>query len=125
MLAIAVIVFREVLEAALVVGIVMAASRGVPRRGHWVAGGVLAGAVGATLVAGFAGEIATALEGIGQEIFNAAVLFTAVVMLGWHNVWMSRHAKEHAVEATRVGQEVLAGSRPLYALAMVVGLAVL
>jgi len=44
-------------------------------------------------------------------------------MLGWHNVWMSRHAKEHAIEATRVGREVLSGVRPLYALAIVVGLA--
>ncbi|HVA12953.1 MAG TPA: FTR1 family protein, partial [Stellaceae bacterium] len=69
-------------------------------------------------------EIARAINGIGQELFNAAILFTAVLMLGWHNVWMSRHAKEHVVEATRVGREVLAGSRPLYALALVCGLAV-
>jgi high-affinity iron transporter len=125
MLAVAVIVFREVLEAALVVGIVLAASRGVPRRGKWVAGGIVAGLVGATLVAGFTDEIASAVDGIGQEIFNATVLFGAVLMLGWHNVWMSRHAKEHVVEATRVGREVLSGARPLYALAVLCGLAVL
>ena len=40
MLATAIIVFREVLEAALIVGIVMAASRGVPARGLWVGGGI-------------------------------------------------------------------------------------
>ncbi len=124
MLAVAVIVFREVLEAALVVGIVLAASRGVPRRGKWVAGGIGAGVLGAMVVAGFTDQIAMALDGIGQEIFNAAVLFGAVLMLGWHNVWMSRHAKEHVVEATRVGREVLAGTRPLYALAILCGLAV-
>ncbi len=124
MLAVAVIVFREVLEAALVVGIVLAASRGVPRRGKWVAGGIAAGICGALVVAGFTDEIASAVDGIGQELFNATVLFAAVLMLGWHNVWMSRHAKEHVVEATRVGREVLAGSKPLYALAMVCGLAV-
>lgn len=124
MLAIAIIVFREVLEAALVIGIVLAASRGVPRRGRWVIYGILGGIVGAAIVAGFTGQIAQAVNGIGQEIFNATVLFGAVLMLGWHNVWMSRHAKEHVVEATRVGHEVLAGERPLYALAVVCGLAV-
>ena len=124
MLAVAVIVFREVLEAALVVGIVLAASRGVPRRGKWVAGGIAAGVFGAMVVAGFTDEIASAVNGIGQELFNAAVLFGAVLMLGWHNVWMSRHAKEHVVEATRIGHEVLAGERPLYALAILCGLAV-
>lgn len=124
MLAVAIIVFREVLEAALVVGIVLAASRGVPRRGRWVAYGIGAGVLGAMLVAGFTDQIASAVNGIGQEIFNASVLFGAVLMLGWHNVWMSRHAKEHVIEATRVGREVLSGSRPLYALAIVCGLAV-
>lgn len=124
MLAVAVIVFREVLEAALVVGIVLAASRGVPRRGKWVAGGIGCGVLVALTVAGFTDEIANAIDGIGQELFNAAILFTAVCMLGWHNVWMSRHAKEHVVEATRVGHEVLAGAKPLYALAVVCGAAV-
>ncbi|HEY3919038.1 MAG TPA: FTR1 family protein [Stellaceae bacterium] len=124
MLAVAVIVFREVLEAALVVGIVLAASQGVPRRGKWVVGGIACGVLIALSVAAFTDEIATAVDGIGQELFNAAILFTAVLMLGWHNVWMSRHAKEHVVEATRVGHEVLAGSRPLYALGVVCGLAV-
>jgi len=124
MLAVAVIVFREVLEAALVVGIVLAASRGVPKRGKWVASGIGCGALIALIVAAFTDEIAGAVDGIGQELFNASILFTAVLMLGWHNVWMSRHAREHVTEATRVGHEVLAGERPLYALAVVCGAAV-
>ncbi len=51
MLATAIIVFREVRLTALVVGIVLAASRGVPRRGVWVAGGIVAGVLGASVVA--------------------------------------------------------------------------
>ena len=108
----------------MVVGIVLAASRGVPRRGKWVSGGIGCGVLISLIVAAFTDEIANAVDGIGQELFNAAILFTAVLMLGWHNVWMSRHAKEHVAEATRVGKEVLAGSRPLYALAVVCGAAV-
>lgn len=125
MLPTALIVFREVLEAALIVGIVLAASQGVKRRGAWVGMGIAAGVLGAALVAGFAEEIAAALAGVGQELFNAAVLFTAVAMLGWHNVWMGRHGRELAVEAGDVGKLVLSGARPLYALAVAVGLAVL
>lgn len=125
MLATAIIVFREVLEAALVVGIVLAAARGVPRRGVWVAGGVVAGVLGASLVAGCASAIADAVNGIGQELFNAAILFAAVTMLGWHNIWMNRHGRELAAEAANLGKAVVGGSRPLYALAVVVGIAVL
>jgi high-affinity iron transporter len=125
MLATAIIVFREVLEAALVVGIVLAASRGVPRRGAWVAGGVAAGVFGAAIVAACAETIAEAVNGIGQELFNATILFTAVAMLGWHNVWMNRHGQELAAAAANLGKAVVGGSRPLYALGVVVAVAVL
>jgi high-affinity iron transporter len=46
-------------------------------------------------------------------------------MLGWHNIWMSRHGRELAATAREVGDAVISGARPLYVLAVVVGLAVL
>ncbi len=58
-------------------------------------------------------------------MFNAAILFTAVAMLGWHNIWMNRHGRELASAAGSIGKEVQGGGRPLYALALVVGIAVL
>ena len=125
MLATAIIVFREVLEAALIIGIVLAASRGVPQRGAWVSGGIGGGVLGAIAVAAGAGEITAAVQGVGQEIFDATVLFAAVAMLGWHNIWMSRHGRELAADADRLGAEVRSGSRPLWALAIAVGLATL
>jgi plasmid stability protein len=37
-----------------------------------------------------------------RELLNAAVLSTAVVMLGWHSIWMARHGREMAAEMTPV-----------------------
>jgi high-affinity iron transporter len=125
MLATAIIVFREVLEAALIVGIVMAASRGAPGRGLWVGGGVAGGIFGALCVAAAAETLAAMAQGMGQEIFSAGILFTAVLMLGWHNVWMARHGRELANNATRLGNDVRRGAQPLWALAFAVGLAAL
>lgn len=125
MFATGIIVWREVLEAAMVVGLVLAAARGLPRRGLWVGSGVAAGLVGAVIVAAFAGAIASAAQGMGQEIFNASVLFAAVAMLGWHNVWMARHGAGLAREINAVGRDVAAGRRPHYLLASIVGIAVL
>lgn len=125
MLQTLIIVFREVLEAALVIGIVLAATRGVARRRLWINLGITAGILGAGVVAVFAEAIAGALEGLGQEVFNAGVLFLAVGMLGWHNVWMARHGRELAMEMNSVGRAVSSGARPLYALMIVVALAVL
>ena len=125
MLGSALIVFREVLEAALVIGIACAATRGVPARNRWVAGGIGAGLAGACLVAVFAEAISGWAEGMGQEIFNASVLLAAVGMLGWHNVWMARHGREMAQQMSALGKSVQSGARPLYALGAVIALAVL
>ncbi|HMA56955.1 MAG TPA: FTR1 family protein [Pseudolabrys sp.] len=125
MLGALIIVFREVLEAGLIVGIVMAATRGVPGRGRWVTIGIAGGIFGAGIVAMFAGVISETFQGAGQELFNAGVLGIAVVMLMWHNAWMARHGREIADEMRRVGTAVSEGAKPLTALAIVVGLAVL
>ncbi|MDQ6922782.1 MAG: FTR1 family protein [Pseudomonadota bacterium] len=125
MLGIGVLILREVLEASLIVSVVYAATRGTPGRGRWVGLGVAAGVVGALLVAAFAGAIASAVSGIGQEVFNAGVLLAAVVMIGWHAVWMSSHGKALVTKLKSVGSEVSVGHRPLAALLVVVAIAVL
>lgn len=125
MLASLLIVFREVIEAGLIVGIVLAATKGVRTRGWWVSVGIAAGIVGAAVVAAFAGEISNLFQGSGQEIFDATILLFAVVMLTWHNVWMAGHGRAIARDMKAVGAQVQAGERPLTALAVVVGIAVL
>jgi high-affinity iron transporter len=125
MLATLLIVFREVIEAGLIVGIVLAATKGVAQRGLWVSYGVFGGVAGACLVAVFAGEIAALFEGAGQELFNASILLLAVGMLTWHNVWMASHGRVMAQETRQVGAAVAAGEEPLAALSIVCGVAVL
>lgn len=120
-----IIVLREVIEAGLIVGIVLAATRGVPNRALWVGLGVVVGLIGAGAVAMFAGAISSLFEGYGQEIFNAGILLLAVCMLAWHTAWMAKHGRELAAQVKQVGQAVAHGERPLFALAVVCGVAVL
>lgn len=120
-----IIVLREVIEAGLIVGIVLAVTKTMPGRAPYIWGGVAAGLFGAGLVAAFAGLLSNAFEGVGQELFNAAILGLAVIMLTWHNVWMAKHGRELSAELRRVGGEVSEGSRSLMALSIVVGIAIL
>jgi high-affinity iron transporter len=124
-LAALIIVFREVFEAGLIVGIVLAVTGSVPHRNRWIGGGVLAGALAACVVAAFTGALSQLFAGMGQELFNAAILGIAVLMLTWHNVWMAHHGREMAGEMRAAGQAVADGSKSLLALAVVVGVAVL
>lgn len=121
----ALISFRETLEAALIVGILAAATRGLAGRARWLGIGVCAGLVGAGLVAIGAEAIANMASGMGQELFNATVLAIAVVMLSWHCIWMSRHGAELAAQARGVAQAVKAGSQTWSAVVLIVAVAVL
>jgi high-affinity iron transporter len=124
-LAALIIVFREVFEAGLIIGIVLAVTGSVPNRNRWIGSGVLAGALAACVVAAFAGALSQLFAGMGQELFNAAILVIAVMMLTWHNVWMAHHGREIAGEMCAIGQAVANGTKSLLALAVVVGVAVL
>ena len=125
MLGALIIVFREVIEAGIIVGITMAVTRGVPGRGRYIGAGVAAGIVGACLVGAFINTISKAFEGVGQELFNAGILSIAVVMLSWHNVWMARHGREIATDMRKAGEAVRSGASTIAGLAVVVAVAVL
>lgn len=125
MFSAAIIVFREVLEAAIIIGILAAATRGVENRNRWLAAGLLAGLAGSALVAASTDLIANLADGVGQELFNAIVLGIAVLMLAWHSIWMSSHGKKLASNARNIGANIRAGSSESSILLVVVGLAVL
>lgn len=119
------IVFRESLEAALLVGVVAAATRGLVGRGRWLGAGVLAGFLGAVLLALLADQISGWLDGLGQDLVNVVVLGVALSMLLWHCIWVSAHTQAMVSEARSLGREVQEGRRKPWALMVVVSLAVL
>lgn len=125
MFAAALIVFRESLEAALIISVMAAATRGIPMRGRWIAGGVLAGLLGAAMVASSMELISNAASGLGQEIFNAGILVLAVGMLAWHNIWMSLHGREMTAQVREAALAIKDGSRERSLILLVVSLAVL
>jgi high-affinity iron transporter len=121
----AIIVFRETLEAALFVGIMAAATRGLARRGRWLTAGVLAGGAGALALAAGAGQISALADGVGQDLVNATILALALAMLTWHCVWVSNHGVRAAAEARALGSSFKQGQRAPWALMVVVALSVL
>jgi high-affinity iron transporter len=118
-----IIMFREILEIAIILSIIVAATRGVAGRGFWIWAGIGGGLVGAGIVAFFTDKISDLMEGMGQELFNAIVLLLAAFMIGWTVIWMQRHGREIATRVKKIGQDVAEGNVPLYSVAIVVSLA--
>jgi high-affinity iron transporter len=125
MFAAALIVFRESLEASLIISIMAAATRGVPGRERWIFAGLLAGLAGAAMVASSMGFISNMASGMGQELFNVGILTLAVGMLAWHNIWMSVHGQEMAAQAKNAARAITDGTRERSVIFIVVALAVL
>lgn len=121
----ALIVFRETLEAAIIIGILAAATHSVSGRTRWLVGGLLLGLLGAGIVGGFADVIGHWASGFGQELFNAAILGIAVLMLAWHSIWMSSHGAALAKRAHDVGHAIKDGRSECSMLMMLVSVAIL
>lgn len=125
MFAASLIVFRETLEAALFVGIIAAATKQLPQRGRWLAGGVAAGVAGALLLALWAEQVGAWADGIGQDLVNIGILTVALSMLVWHCVWVSTHGRQMAMDARHLCASVQGGRRKPWVLFVAVALAVL
>jgi high-affinity iron transporter len=121
----ALIVFRESLEAALFVGILAAATRGLEGRARWLGAGVGAGALGAIALALLASHLSGWFDGLGQDVVNIGVLCVALAMLLWHCIWVTSHAKDMVTDAKQLGQSVQDGRRRPWALLVAVALAFL
>lgn len=117
-----IILFREVLEISLILSIVLVATRGLAGRGRWIWAGLGGGVAGSALIAVFADTISNALEGMGQEIFNAGILFVAVFMIGWTVIWMQKHGRALAFKIREASQAVSTGELPFYTLMVIISL---
>ncbi len=125
MLGSAVIIFREVLEAALIIGLILAVTRGVPGRRRYVFMGLAGGLSGAVLLALFGDWIAPLAEGMGSELLNASILSAAVVMLSWHLVWMKKHSYAINQHIRQLGSKIESGEQSISVIAFIIGLAIL
>lgn len=124
MIAVILIVFREVLEAGLIISVILAACKGY-KISHLVIAGITSGVIFSGLLALFTNSIENALSGTGQEVFNSALLLTATLMLSWQIVWMSTKGKEMTDTSRNEVRNILSEGNKNYAIAVVVAIAVM
>lgn len=125
MLQIAIVVFREILEVSLIIGILTAATKEIEGRTKWLLAGLGLGIISSLALAFSTDKISESLDGMGQEFFNGLILLAAAIMIGWTVLWMQKHARSISGELKRLGNSIREGKKPLYILAVVVLLSVL
>ncbi|MDQ7059023.1 MAG: FTR1 family protein [Ghiorsea sp.] len=119
MLSALIIVFREVLEMSIILGLLFAATKGVVGCKKWIIAGAGLGLLGAFMFALFMEEVENAMDGAGEFVFNAVVLGFASVLLAWTVVWMSKHGRNMSQRLKQAGTSVAEGELPMVSLMLV------
>jgi high-affinity iron transporter len=88
MLKIAIVVFRECVEIALLLGIIMALTKKISNSRIYITAGVMVGVIGASIFAFFTKYISDSFAGMGDEIFDSIVILITVLLIIWTIVWM-------------------------------------
>jgi len=107
------IAWRESLEAALVVGVLLTyLGRSGQRRGiAYVWAGSLLAVLAALACGLLSNDVASHLDPDLQELLQAGILFLAVAVLTWMILWMHRHAAGLGGELRRKADQALATGR--------------
>ena len=83
-----IIIFRETLEIALLLGIISAATQGTKNRFTYINLGIVLGVLGTLIISVFANKIFESFDGYGQELFTAIILLIAAAMIIWTIIWI-------------------------------------
>ncbi|TMV84124.1 hypothetical protein FGG78_22035, partial [Thioclava sp. BHET1] len=98
------LIFRESLEAFLLVGILLAylARMGERRRWIWIFLGVIAGLLG-SVVAAFVLQVLVDQfsDQYYRTLLTAAIMLIAMVILTYMAVWMGKQSRDHTADAKR------------------------
>ena len=109
------IMWRESLEAALIVGILLTyLARSGQRAGvRFVWGGALAAVAAAVTVGVICSDAVAALGGDAQELLQVGILLAAVGVLSWMVIWMHGNARNLGGDLRRKADRALATGRLL------------
>jgi len=87
------IILQEVLEAAIIISILLASLQKTRLKGSLLIWGLLAGVAGSLLMASQYAVISDALDGVGQEVLNAVMLFILALMLTIYIFLLVRYSR--------------------------------
>lgn len=110
MFKITIVIFRECLEIAILLSIVLASTHNIKDRGRYIILGIMIGCVAASILAFFASTLAFAFDGIGDELFDVGAMILTVVVIGWTITWMKEYSANIKQEMNDVASKIHSGS---------------
>lgn len=125
MFKIAIVVFRECLEIAFLLGVIMAVTKPIQNSKIYIISGSLLGVVCAATFALFASSIANSFGGLGDELFDASIILITAIIISWTVVWMQGYTKKIRKNLSKLSDNINAGAASKFMLVLVVAMTIL
>ncbi|WP_341762745.1 FTR1 family protein [Candidatus Tisiphia endosymbiont of Melanophora roralis] len=125
MFKIALVVFRECLEIALLLGVMLAVTKQLEKSRIYIIAGVMLGTVSAALFAFFTRSITVAFSGLGDEIFNSGIILLTVALIGWTIVWMQGYGIKIKQNLNDLSVKISSGDSSYIMLVLIVAATIL
>ena len=88
MMKVALVIFREMLEISLILGIVSAATISVKNSRVYIVAGIMGGFICSAIVAFFITRLTSSLSGYGEEMMDVAIIMITVLVVGSMAIWV-------------------------------------
>jgi len=125
MIKIAIIMFREFVEVAILIGIIMAATKNIKNSKYLISAGVIFGIMAAMIFSFFIKSIADSFDGIGSELFDVCIIMLTVASISWAVVWMQGYSKKIKENFKVTTTEIINNQASNYMLIMLVAVTIL
>ena len=120
MFSVSLIVFREIVEIAIILTILLLATNNIKGRRAYIVLGIAIGVIGAIILALLTNKITDLADGYGQEITNIAILSMAIVMISWTVIWMKKESSRFSKAAFETGKKIEVGEEPKIILSLII-----
>ena len=113
------IVFREGLEMAIIVSLLLAATKGMPNRTRWILGGTSVGILISLLLAITAlnSEVITTL--IEGKMTGGIILALSSILIGYTVIWMKSNGMKASQGIKASVSNIKSSNKPLFSLSLV------
>ena len=109
MIKLAIVVFRECMEIAFLLGVILAVTKPVKDSRKYVILGSITGVFLAALFAFFAKTLSESMGGIGDELFDSCVILVTAILISWTVVWMQGYTKKIRKDLSKLSDKITAG----------------
>lgn len=125
MFKIAIVVFRECLEIAFLLGVIMAVTKHIEKSRYYILMGALIGVVLASLFIFFTKSISSMLGGFGDELFDSCIILFTAGVISWTAIWMQGYTKKIKKDLGDLSDKITSGSASHLMLIVVVAMTIL